>query len=87
MPTTLSITLHIFHFENVKFEVKDFDLVLGQNIYKGVGNLNFFRSFWVFTKVPLWVLVHPSLLGWLSQKGYFGQESQRVESRCITVIC
>jgi hypothetical protein len=45
MPATLGITLHIFHFENVKFEVKDFDLVLGQNIYKGVGNLIFFWRF------------------------------------------
>jgi len=44
MPT-LGITLHIFHFENVKFEVKEFDLVLGKNIYKGVGNLNFFLRF------------------------------------------
>ncbi len=45
MPTTLGITLHIFHFENVKIE---FDLVLGQNIYKGVGNLFFFFKFLYF---------------------------------------
>jgi hypothetical protein len=38
----LGITLHIFHFENAKFEVKEFDLVLGKNIYKGVGNFFFF---------------------------------------------
>jgi hypothetical protein len=69
----LGITLHIFHFENAKFEVKEFDLVLGKNIYKGVGNFFFFGGFKVFTKVPLWVLLHPSLLGWLLHKGYFGQ--------------
>jgi hypothetical protein len=41
MPTTLGITLHIFHFENVKIEIKEFDLVLGQYL-QGCGQPFFF---------------------------------------------
>jgi hypothetical protein len=71
MATTLGITLHIFHFENVKFEVKNFDLVLGQNIYKGVGNLNFFFRFSGFYQGAIVGVGSPKSIRLAFAKGIF----------------
>jgi hypothetical protein len=71
MHVALGITLHIFHFENVKFEVKEFDLVLGKNIYKGVGNLIFLLRFLGFYQGTVMGVGSPKFVRLAFAKGIF----------------
>ncbi len=86
--STLGITLHIFHFENVKFEVKEFDLVLRKIIYKHVGNLFFFfLRFLGFHQGTIVGVGSPKFVRLAFAKVIFWTIIPKVESRCIMVIC